>query len=111
MGCNLWHSRRAQALREIDKRTSKWQEGLHGGLAVFVRDGDEKDRREREERDAHLPDPTQTPSSVVDERARLDPTTSRVGQNRGESQSPASDVLDLLSRVLTDLLTRRLDGR
>ena len=101
----------AKALREIDKRTSKWQEGLHGGLAVFVRDGDEKDRREREERDAYLHDPTQTPSSVVDERARLDPTTSRAGQNRGENQSPASDVLDLLGRVLIDLLTRRSDGR
>jgi hypothetical protein len=101
----------AKALREIDKRISKWQEGPHGGLVVFVRDGDEKDRREREERQAHVHDPMQTPSSVVDERARLDASTSRAGQNRGESQSPASDVLDLLGRVLTDLLTRRSDGR
>jgi hypothetical protein len=101
----------AKALREIDKRTSKWQEGVHGGLAVFVRDGDEKDRREREERDAHLHDPTMTPSSAIDEGARPDESTSRAGQNREDSQSPASDVLDLLGRVLTDLLTRRSDNR
>jgi hypothetical protein len=101
----------AKALREIDKRTSKWQEGPQGGLAVFVRDGDEKDRREREEREAHVHDSTQAHSSVVDDRARLAASTSRAGQNRGESQSPAFDVLDLLGRVLTDLLTRRSDGR
>jgi hypothetical protein len=39
----------AKALREMNKRMERWQEGIHG-LAVFVRDGDEKDRRDLEER-------------------------------------------------------------
>jgi len=42
----------AKALREISKTMAKWQESIHGGLAVYVRDGDEKDRRAREERES-----------------------------------------------------------
>lgn len=44
----------AKALREIDKTMKKWRESVAGGLAVYVRDGDEKDRREHEEREAWL---------------------------------------------------------
>lgn len=42
----------AEALRELNKTTKRWKEDLHGGLAVFVRDGDAKDQRRRAERDA-----------------------------------------------------------
>jgi hypothetical protein len=38
----------AEALRGIEAEVRKWREGLHG-LAVYVRDGDEKDRRKDEE--------------------------------------------------------------
>lgn len=38
----------AKALQEISKTLGKWQEDLHGGLAVFVRSGDAKDEQERE---------------------------------------------------------------
>ncbi len=42
----------AEALREIDKTIKQRQESIHGGLAVFVRDGDAKDRREHEQQEA-----------------------------------------------------------
>jgi hypothetical protein len=38
----------AKALRGIEKNTKGWQESMHGGLAVYVRDGDAKDERQRE---------------------------------------------------------------
>lgn len=41
----------AKALRGIEKKLGKWQEGIHGGLAVTMRDGDAKDARRREEID------------------------------------------------------------
>lgn len=37
----------AKALREIDRKIGRWQDSARGGLAVFVRDGDDKDRQER----------------------------------------------------------------
>ncbi|MFG1928953.1 hypothetical protein [Cryptosporangium sp. NPDC048952] len=37
----------AKALRDIDRRLGKWQEGVRGGLAVYVRDGDKKDEELR----------------------------------------------------------------
>jgi hypothetical protein len=43
----------ADALREIKRTLGKWQESIHGGLAVFTRDGDARDadlRKRREER-------------------------------------------------------------
>jgi len=42
----------AKALREIDTKLGRWQESIHGGLAVTVRDGDSKDARLRTEFDA-----------------------------------------------------------
>ena len=39
----------AKALREIEKHLKKWREGPSGGLSVYVRDGDAKDRARREE--------------------------------------------------------------
>lgn len=41
----------AKALKEIEKHVSKWREDPSGGLSVFVRSGDERDRRRRDERD------------------------------------------------------------
>jgi len=38
----------AKALRQIDKTLAGWREGPSGGLAVVARDGDAKDRRNRE---------------------------------------------------------------
>jgi len=38
----------AKALEDLAKTHQKWQESIHGGLAVFVRDGDAKDDQERE---------------------------------------------------------------
>jgi len=38
----------AKALRQIDKTLSRWGERGSGGLAVVTRDGDAKNRRERE---------------------------------------------------------------
>lgn len=43
----------AEALREIDQKLGRWQEGVHGGLSVTVRDGDAKD--------AHRPAGSSTP--------------------------------------------------
>lgn len=41
----------AKALREIEKQVRRWSESLGGrGLRVYVRDGDERDERQREER-------------------------------------------------------------
>ena len=37
----------AEALREIEKTLDRWQESIHGGLAVSVRDGDAQDQRGR----------------------------------------------------------------
>lgn len=42
----------AKALREIEKQMKKWREGIHGGLRVYVRDGDTRDEAIREERQA-----------------------------------------------------------
>jgi len=42
----------AEALREIGKILGTWQEDIHGGLSVFVRDGDTKDERQREQAEA-----------------------------------------------------------
>jgi hypothetical protein len=44
----------AKALRKISKTLPKWQENIHGGVAVYVRDGDAKDERGREQRAEHL---------------------------------------------------------
>jgi hypothetical protein len=44
----------AKALEEMNKNIAKWKEGPTGGLAVFVRDGDAKDERQRQKRDARL---------------------------------------------------------
>ena len=44
----------AKALREIGKETARWQASIHAGLAVCVRDGDEKEGREGKERKAWL---------------------------------------------------------
>jgi hypothetical protein len=49
----------AKALREISKTTARWSESIDGALAVYVRDGDAKDRRQREQiegREAELGD-------------------------------------------------------
>jgi hypothetical protein len=48
----------AKALREIEKTTKSWRESLRGGLAVYVRDGDEKDRHEQQEREEWLREQT-----------------------------------------------------
>lgn len=37
----------AEALREIAKITKKWNNSIHGGLKVYVRDGDAADQRQR----------------------------------------------------------------
>lgn len=37
------------ALRELSKEVKKWREGAGGGLKVYVRDGDARDHRMREE--------------------------------------------------------------
>ncbi len=42
----------AKALREMSKTLRKWQESPSGGLAVFTRDGDEKDQQKRERYEA-----------------------------------------------------------
>jgi hypothetical protein len=34
----------AKALREMEHSMRKWRESIHGGLSVYVRDGDERDR-------------------------------------------------------------------
>ncbi len=39
----------AKALREIQRTLRKWQESVHGGLAMYVRDGDAKDRAEQKQ--------------------------------------------------------------
>jgi hypothetical protein len=39
----------AKALREIEKHLKRWREGVGGGLNVYVRDGDAKDRARREQ--------------------------------------------------------------
>lgn len=44
----------AKALQELSKTITKWKEGPGGGLAVYVRDGDAKDERVRQTRDARL---------------------------------------------------------
>jgi hypothetical protein len=44
----------ANAVREMQKDMRSWRESIHGSLSVFVRDGDAKDRREHEERDAYI---------------------------------------------------------
>lgn len=36
----------AKSLREINRTTGRWREGIRGGLAVYVRDGDAKDAEE-----------------------------------------------------------------
>jgi hypothetical protein len=38
----------AEALRELTKTAKKWSESASGGLKVYSRDGDERDRRQRE---------------------------------------------------------------
>ncbi|TQS45886.1 hypothetical protein [Cryptosporangium phraense] len=55
----------AKALRDIDKKLGKWQEGVRGGVAVYVRDGDKRDealQRRLDER-AHA---SQTDSDASD---------------------------------------------
>lgn len=42
----------ARSVAKIEKTTSRWSESIHGSLSVFVRDGDERDRRCREEYEA-----------------------------------------------------------
>lgn len=42
----------AKALREMSKAIAKWKEGPTGGLRVYVRDGDAKDRRQLEHTEA-----------------------------------------------------------
>lgn len=44
----------AKALREMSKAIARWKEGPTGGLAVYTRDGDAKDERERRWREARL---------------------------------------------------------
>ncbi|MCG5464866.1 hypothetical protein MED01_003126 [Micromonospora sp. MED01] len=39
----------AKALREIQKTLKKWQEDIHGGLRIYVRDGAAKDEKRRQE--------------------------------------------------------------
>jgi hypothetical protein len=39
----------AQALRDIKQIFSRWQDNIHGELAVVVRDGDVRDKRQREQ--------------------------------------------------------------
>jgi hypothetical protein len=43
-----------KALRDISKSIAKWKEGATGGLAVYVRDGDARDERMRQRREARL---------------------------------------------------------
>lgn len=49
MGDGVQHARRCKALREIQRTLRKWQESVHGGLAMYVRDGDAKDRAEQKQ--------------------------------------------------------------
>ncbi|SRR6266487_406524 len=77
----------AKALREIDKTMKKWREGLAGGLAVYVRDGDEKDRREHEQREAWL---RERPVPV----ARAAETATQEAGQPGDGQERTDDEVD-----------------
>lgn len=39
----------AKALRDMEKTFKKWQESIHGGLAVYMRDADARDEKQRQE--------------------------------------------------------------
>ena len=53
----------AKALRDIDRKLGRWQESVHGGLAVTVRDGDAKDSRDP----ARRQDAPMSPGETVEE--------------------------------------------
>ena len=50
----------AKALQEISTTIKRWQESISGGLAVYTRDGDAKDERERAHIEARRDPPPET---------------------------------------------------
>lgn len=79
----------AKALREMQKDMLQWREGIHGGLQVYVRDGDAKDQRRREQHQQHLEAVKERESAA---QRSAEPEVSSPSEPKRKPQAPPSEV-------------------
>ncbi|MET7808800.1 hypothetical protein [Micromonospora chersina] len=88
----------AKALREIQAVLKKWQEDIHGGLRVYVRDGAEKDERRRRDFEAwksqheEVAERLGLRDSTEPEPAMTEEGGAATSDSRDDTSQPASDA-------------------